>query len=66
MHYGAEVHICHLKSKRFVTVRKREKEVLRSQLTSSTVGGAYISPAKTKANAVKFMPYELELKSELS
>ncbi len=63
VHYGAEVHICHLKSKRFITVRKREKEVLRSQLTSMSALGTYVSPSKAN---VKFMPYELELKSELS
>lgn len=29
-------------------------------------GGGYMSPAKKKANAVKFMPFEIELTSELT
>ncbi len=28
--YGERVHICHLKSKRFLTVKKRQKEMIKS------------------------------------
>lgn len=60
------MHICHLKSKRFLSVKKRQKEILKHQGTVSSVGGGYMSPAKKKANAVKFMPFEIELTSELT